>query len=468
MPLSANKKAEAKGFLDKRTAAVENARKIVEKAKAENRDLSAEEEQQFDGFSNEAKEAKIAYDKAIKNQRREDWLADQMKSLDDPANQRITDPSNHAGNPDIKAKKTLVEWNPTNRFSPQFRAPHANRKLYTGGVRASERYNEAWNTYLKQGDYRNLMKIRNTMRSDEDERGGYFVASEQFATEMLKEVDDATHVQQFSRVYVVRKAKSLGVGKRTSKFSAWNWGSELHDVSEHMDESLKYGKRKLEPHYVSGAARISRDLLRSSVMPIESMVIGEAKIDLAELLETAYLFGHGAQMPLGVFVPSNEGISTARDVASIAADVNTDDGELATTHFGFNTFIRAKYNQKLRYRYRSRWMLHRNTIAKVSQIRDNEGQYIWQPSKIVGDPDTILGLPVDESEWVPNTYTASNYFGILADWSFYWIVFSLEFEMQRLVEIRARNNQVEYLMRSKLDAMPMLEEAFTRLKFADS
>lgn len=471
MSLSATKQAEIQGFLNKRNKAVEGARAVVEKAEAENRSLTAEENKTFDQYSAEARDAKAKYDEAIEAQRRIDWLDEAERDLERPANSRITNPQDRPGGPKSKEKpkKKLIEWNPTAKHSPQFQQKASNRKIYSGGTRASDEYNAAWQYYMAKGDHRNLTRIaQNSMRSDDDERGGYFVASEQFATEMLKEVDDATFVQRLARMFIVRKARTLGVGKRVSKFSAWNWGSELHDVSEHMDDSLKYGKRKLEPHYVSGAARISRDLLRSSVMPIEEMVIEEAKIDLAELLENAYLFGHGAQMPLGVFVNSSEGISSARDISSTDADVNTGAGEDGTTHFGFNTFINAKYNQKLRYRERSRWMLHRETIARVSKIRDNEGQYIWQPSKVIGDPDTILGLGVDESEWVPHTFTAGNYFGILADWSYYWIVFSLEFEMQRLVEMRARNNQVEYLMRAKVDAMPMLEEAFTRLKLADA
>ena len=42
----------------------------------------------------------------------------------------------------------------------------------------------------------------------------------------------------------------------------------------------------------------------------------------------------------------------------------------------------------------------------------------------------------------------------------------LSMEMQRLIELRARTNENEYLFRCKLDAQPMLEEAFVRGKRA--
>ena len=51
-----------------------------------------------------------------------------------------------------------------------------------------------------------------------------------------------------------------------------------------------------------------------------------------------------------------------------------------------------------------------------------------------GEPDRLLGLPMDVSEYAPNTFTSALYVGILGDFSNYWIADSLALEMQRLVE----------------------------------
>jgi len=477
MAKSAAFQEEQQKLLDIRNKAVAECRRIVDEAKGN--PLTAEQEAAFAKWEKEAREAKAQLDKNQRDQERLDWLAEQEKNLDEPLGGRRTPPEDHAGddaNTDRRAVKEIA-WNSLGDVSPQFRAKHTARKIVTRGDRASAKYNEAFNRYLLTGNASAFTKagfsekafrpsesmdMNASMRADEEERGGYFVASEEFLGELLKNVDDLTFVQRLSRVLTVRNARSLGVRKRTSKFRAWTWGSELADVSTALDSSLKYGKRALTPHYMMGAFRISRDLLRTAAMPVEQMVIEEAGIDLAETLEDAYLYGNGVQKPLGVMVPSSNGISAARDTVVIASDVAS--GESPTTHFGFNSLIRAKYMLKLRYRNRARWMFHRDTMSRISMIRDANGQYIWQPSKVVGDPDTILGLPADESEWMPNTFTTGLYYGILADWSYYWIAFGLELEIQRLEEMRARNNEYEYLMRLKVDAMPVLEEAFVRLK----
>jgi HK97 family phage major capsid protein len=72
------------------------------------------------------------------------------------------------------------------------------------------------------------------------------------------------------------------------------------------------------------------------------------------------------------------------------------------------------------------------------------------------------------SEYAPNTFTASQYVGILGDFSYVWIADSLQMEMQRLEELFASTNQVGLIGRLESDGMPVLSEAFVRVKLAAS
>ena len=71
--------------------------------------------------------------------------------------------------------------------------------------------------------------------------------------------------------------------------------------------------------------------------------------------------------------------------------------------------------------------------------------------------DTILEMPFEESEYVPNTFTTGNYVGILGDWSFYWIADALNMNVQVLTELYAETNQNGYIARKETDGMPVLE-----------
>ena len=102
----------------------------------------------------------------------------------------------------------------------------------------------------------------------------------------------------------------------------------------------------------------------------------------------------------------------------------------------------------------------------ITQLKDGDGQYLWRPSVREGEPDTILGHPIMISEFAPNTFTTGLYVGLFADWSFYWIVDSLNFQIQRLVELYAEADQVGFIGRYEGDGAPVLEEAFVRIKLA--
>jgi len=107
-------------------------------------------------------------------------------------------------------------------------------------------------------------------------------------------------------------------------------------------------------------------------------------------------------------------------------------------------------------------------LAEIRKLKDGNDQYIWQPG-ITGDrSDTILDIPFVLSEWAPDTISDQSYIGMLGDFSFYWIVDTLAFEVQRLVELYAETNQVGFIGRQEVDAMPVLPEAFVRLQASDS
>ena len=81
-----------------------------------------------------------------------------------------------------------------------------------------------------------------------------------------------------------------------------------------------------------------------------------------------------------------------------------------------------------------------------------------------GEPDRILGCPTHMSEYMGNTFSASEYVGILGDFSQYHIVDALSLTIQRLVELYAATNQTGFIGRLETDGMPVLAEAFRRVK----
>ena len=307
-------------------------------------------------------------------------------------------------------------------------------------------YRRGWAARLFAGEQRAL-------QVDLDTAGGFLVTPLQVVDALIKAIDDQVFIRQYATVLAVPNADSLGVPTLDNDPADADWTSELGTGNE--DTSMSFGRRELHPHPVAKRLRISRTLLRK-VPNSETLAMQRLGYKFGITQEKAFLTGSGAGQPLGMFTASAQGISTARDVST----------DNTTTAFTANGLINAKYALKAAYWPRARWLFHRDAVKALAKLVGGDGNYLWMPSIREGQPDTLLGHPMAVSEYAPNTFTASQYVGILGDWSNYWIADSLALEMQRLVELYAATNQVALIGRMESDGMPVLEEAFVRVKLA--
>lgn len=292
------------------------------------------------------------------------------------------------------------------------------------------------------------------LQAGTDTLGGYVVPPEQFVNQLIKFVDDLLFIRGLATTFTVSNADSLGVPSLDTDIADADWTPELGTGDE--DSSMAFGKRNLHPHPLAKRIKVSNTLLQRAVMGVEALVLSRMAYKFAVTQEKAFLTGTGAQQPLGLFTASANGISTGRDVSN----ANT------TTAITFDGLINAKYSLKGNYWAAAQWLFHRDALKQITKLKDGEGQYIWRPSVQIGEPDMILGHPINMSEHVPSTFTAGLYVGMIADFSHYWIADALTMQMQRLVELYAATNQIGFIGRQEVDGMPVLEEAFIRVTLA--
>ncbi len=465
------------GCLLERAQLVKECREVQDAASAANRQLTAEDVAMQDKKFNRCRALKAEHDRLVANAVSTDRSQTAVLELDEmenelnrPLNRRITTPDGGRINEDqiynIDADFDLPAGHRRVQWSSRQATRRHNHRFNIGGRRTTPEYRLAARQSICGPDRQILGPDgrpinATTIQTADDQRAGYFVLAEQMVAGILKNVDDDVWIQQRANVTYVRDARSVGIRKRTAKADSFNWGSELSDATLNLEQSLKYGKRVMTPHYLTGSFRLSRDLVRMADIDIEAEVIAEMMIDLREFIEAAYMTGNGQQRPLGVLTADAEGISTARDIAYDTSGGNT---------FTFNTLVKAKTSLKPKYIRDAVWLFHPDRVFDISTMRTNvgganTGEYLWQPSRQVGEPDILLGLPVNISYFMPSATGSGAYFGMLADFSFYRVIIGLDMEMQRLIEMRARTNEFEYLFRMKLDAAPILEEAFIRLKY---
>jgi HK97 family phage major capsid protein len=255
----------------------------------------------------------------------------------------------------------------------------------------------------------------------------------------------------------MRFSNSL-MGSSWARMNAADWTTEIGAVTP--DSAMVFSRRDLEPNQLSKLALVSiRTLVLSS--DAENEVTGELAYQFSVSMESGFLIGTGTGQPLGIFIASANGISTARDVAAVSA-----------TAFSADNLIDMKYSLRRPYRAdpSCAWIVSREFVKRARKLKvasttgGNDLEYIWQPGLTDGAPDRILDIPYDESEYAPNVFTTGLYTAVLGCFRYYRIAELPAIMIQRLVELYAATGEVGFIGRHWVDGAPVMEEAFSRLK----
>lgn len=394
-------------LLARRAALILQARGMVEKADVEKRDFSTEEQTNYDAiFADIAK-----LDVKIENIR----------------------------------KLGVVDTN-------EFRSSDAIRPegARDGAAVDAEKQSRAMTAYMRTGAIQPELRA---LQAESDVAGGFITTPQQFVNRLIKAIDNLVFIRQWATPNTVVTAQSLGLPYLASDPDDADWTTELG--TGNLDSAMSFGKRELFPRPLAKRIKVSNKLLRLNP-DVEQLAISRLAYKFAVAFEKAAMTGSGASKPLGVFTASADGISTGRDVST----------DNTTTAFTVNGLKNAKYTLKGAYWPTAKWMFHRDAVKMLAKLVDGQSRYLWQPSIQLGQPDMLEGIPLFTSEYAPNTFTTGLYVGILGDFSFYHTADALDFGIQRLNELYAETNQTGFIGRLESDGMPVLEEAFVRVKLA--
>lgn len=116
----------------------------------------------------------------------------------------------------------------------------------------------------------------------------------------------------------------------------------------------------------------------------------------------------------------------------------------------FDDVMDLFYSVKSPYRKKAVWVLNDTTVKALRKLKDNNGNYIWQPSVQAGQPDMILNRPYHTSSYVPEVAAGKKVMAF-GDFSYYWIADRQGRSFKRLNELYAANGQVGFLASQRVD-----------------
>jgi len=382
----------------KRAALVKQAREILDKAEKENRDLTAEEEQEYERIMEEV-------DKLGKQIEREE----RMRALEKDLDTRDAEP--HKPEPQIQQRDARS--------------------------RGTEEYRNAYLNYLRLG--RNGLdanEIR-ALQVGTDTEGGYLVPDE-FEKTLVQGLEEQNIMRGLATVITTSSGELIVPTVTSHGTAAWTGEEAAFTPS---DEA--FGQIRLSAYKATTLILVSEELLNDSAFDLEAYIQREFARRIGALEEAAFVNGDGTGKPTGVVQGASEGkVGATGQTTSVTAD----------------DLIDLYHSLKRPYRPRATWLMADSTAKAIRKLKDNDGQYLWQPGLQAGQPDRILGRPVAISDYMPEMAASAKSI-LFGDFSYYWIADRQGRVFQRLNELYATNGQVGFRAYQRVDGKLILSEA---------
>lgn len=316
-------------------------------------------------------------------------------------------------------------------------------------------YNRAFWASMRRRGYTKahvdeLEKMR-TMVEGIDADGGY-LAPTQLVAGIIRE--SLEYEQLKPRMEVIRaNARSLTYMKGLDSI-VMGWVPELGTKPE---DQVSFAPFTLVPHVGAVIVWISDELLEDETFGLQSYLQGlvaEAKVLLEE---EAFISGSGSGRPFGILTRLNSLSGTPQRYTTAAANA-----------FTSADARRLPYDLTPRFRQRAVWILGTLAIRSIALEREGvgTGQYLWQPSAVAGQPDTLNGKPVIETDAVAlnSPISTGNDIGIFGDLKRYRVFERLGLQVKRLEELRALTDEVGFRFRFRTGGDVMLNEAFKTIR----
>lgn len=305
--------------------------------------------------------------------------------------------------------------------------------------RASDKYRKTfWNAMRRK----NFYDVENALQVGTDSEGGYLVPDEFEST-----LEEALEEENFFRSIATVIQTSSGDRKIpvvASKGGA-NWIEEEGAFPESDDA---FGQVSIGAHKVATMLKISDELLNDSAFNLEAYISREFGRRIGSKEEEAFFVGDGSGKPTGIFHATGgaaDGVTTS------------------TANITFDDVMDLFYSVKSPYRKKAVWVLNDTTVKALRKLKDNNGNYIWQPSVQAGQPDMILNRPYHTSAYVPELAAGAKVMAF-GDFSYYWVADRQGRSFKRLNELFAATGQVGFLASQRVDGKLVLTEAVKTLK----
>lgn len=240
-----------------------------------------------------------------------------------------------------------------------------------------------------------------------DGAGGYAVP-EELSRQITSKIIDLSPIR--------RHAKVVQAGSKDYKElvnvrgSVGGWVGETDTRTETGTSSLE----EVAPTFGMSYAypKATEESLDDIFFNVNQWIVDESSVALAKQEGAAFVSGNGTKKPTGFLngtpVSTGDEDSPARAFGTLQYFATGDASGLGTlsttspTFYPGDVFLDCVYGIKKGYRAGAIWLANKATLGEMRKLKDADGNYLWQPGLVSGQPSTFLGYGIEEDEEMPD------------------------------------------------------------------
>lgn len=304
--------------------------------------------------------------------------------------------------------------------------------------RASDEYKKA----LLQAMRTNFRQINNVLQEGIDPQGGYLVPDE-YDKRLIDILTEENVMRTLGTNITTSGEHKINIAA-TKPAAAWiEEGGTLTFGDATFDQII------LDAHKLHVAIKVTEELLYDNAFNLENYILTQFGKALSNAEEDAFINGTGVGQPLGILAETGGaqvGVTSASSTKVTADEI-----------------INLVYSLKRPYRKNAVFLANDVCVAELRKLKDNNGQYLWQPSLQAGEPDRVLGYKVYTSPYFP-VPTAGGTAVAFGDFSYYNIGDRGTRSFAELKELFAGNGMIGFVAKERVDGKLVLPEAIKLLQ----
>lgn len=310
--------------------------------------------------------------------------------------------------------------------TPIVTKPVSDKQMPEKKGRAADAYKAAMLDALRSG----FKRVSNVLQEGVDTDGGYLVP-EEYDNRLIDVLDEENIMRKLGTRITTSGEHKINIAATKPAASWIEEGGALSFGDATFDQIL------MDAHKLHVAIKVTEELLYDNAFGLENYIITQFGKALANAEEDAFLNGDGVGKPTGIFDKTKGGES----IGTLTAALKSDD------------ILDLIYKLKRPYRKNASFIMNDATLAQIRKLKDNNGQYLWQPSYQANEPDKILGYNIRTSAFAPTDAIA---FG---DYKYYNIGDRGSRSFKQLNELFAGNGMIGYVAKERVDGLLILPEA---------